>query len=135
MFHQKIHGVSSVFLGEIHGDSFSIGKPWKVDIIVDGEKVNFNFDTSGADVNVISEDIYKRLSSRVALQKSCKKLFGPFKTQLNCKGKFMPTLHHNQQSCNEEIYVVVGLEQSLLGRKACQQLGMISHVNSVESKE
>ena len=47
----------------------------------------------------------------------------------------MATVHHDQQSCNEEIYVVVGLEQSLLGRKACNDFTyQFCRIKGIEKK-
>ena len=84
-------------------------------------------------MSVIPEDIYKKLASSVTLQKAYKKLYSPCKMILNCTGKFLAVLQHNQQSCYGEIYVVAGLEQSLLGRNACHKLGIISRMSAVKS--
>ena len=121
-----------MFLGEIHGESIDCSQQWRADINVNGKQINFKLD-SGADVSVIPEGTYKKLASSVTLQKAYNKLYGPCKMQLNCTGKFLAVLQHNEQSCPEEIYLVAGLEQSLLGRNACDKLGIISQVSAVES--
>ena len=103
---------TSVFLGEISGDSMR-AHPWKAEILVNGDPVSFKLD-SGADVSVISEKTYGLLSIQEKLLPPDKKLYGPCKVPLFCKGKFTASLTHNLQCCADEIYVVPGLEQSLL---------------------
>ena len=126
--------MNDVFLGEIYGDSENTNEQWRTDISVNGTKVNFKLD-SGADVSVISEEIYNQLNSATALQKPDKKLFGPCKTPLKCVGKFKARLKTKEQACEEEIYVVTGLDQPLLGRSACHELRKIARVRSVELKD
>lgn len=124
---------SSVFLGEIGVDSMH-AHPWKADILVNGCPVSFKLD-SGADVSVISEKTFGLLSIQEKLLPPDKKLYGPCKVPLFCKGKFTASLTHNLQCCADEIYVVPGLEQSLLGRRACSRLGTIARISGVDSKD
>ena len=58
---------------------------------VNGHKVNFKLD-SGANVSAIPEVIFNRMASPLALVKPDKKLYGPCRTTLNCKGKFKAVL-------------------------------------------
>ena len=100
---------------------------------VNGHKVNFKLD-SGADVSAIPDIIFHQMASPLALVKLDKKLYGPCRTTLNCKGKFKAVLRHEQKCCTEDVYVVEGLEGSLLGINACQRLEMIVRVDAVEGK-
>ena len=124
---------AGLFLGEVHGQSDTQSKQWKADVDVNGHKVNFKLD-SGADVSAIPEVIFNQMASPLALVKPDKKLYGPCRTTLNCKGKFKAVLRHEQKCCTEDVYVVEGLEGSLLGRNACQRLEMIARVDAVEGK-
>ena len=81
---------------------------------VNGHKVNFKLD-SGADVSAIPEVIFNQMASPLACVKPDKKLYGPCTKILNCKGKFNAVLRHEQKCCTEDVYVVEGLEGSLLG--------------------
>ena len=124
---------TSVFLGEISEDSVR-ANPWRAEILVNGDPVSFKLD-SGADVSVISEKTYGLLSVQGKLLPPDKKLYGPCKVPLFCKGKFTASLTHNLQCCADEIYVVPGLEQSLLGRSACSRLGTIARISAVDAKD
>ena len=124
---------TSVFLGEISEDSVR-ANPWRAEILVNGEPVSFKLD-SGADVSVISEKTYDLLSVQGKLLPPDKKLYGPCKVPLFCKGKFTASLTHNLQCCADKIYVVPGLEQSLLGRSACSRLGTIARISAVDAKD
>ena len=78
---------AGLFLGEVHGQSDTQSKQCKADVDVNGHKVNFKPD-SEADVSAIPEVIFHQMASPLALVKPDKKLYGPCRTTLNCKGKF-----------------------------------------------
>ena len=122
-----------MFLREISEDSVRANS-WRAEILVNGDPVSFKLD-SGADVSVISEKTYGLLSVQGKLLPSDKKLYGPCKVPLFCKGKFTASLTHNPECCADEIYVVPGLEQSLLGRSACSRLGTIARISAVDAKD
>jgi len=63
-----------------------------------------------------------------------KRLYDPCRTILNCKRKFNAVLQHEQKCSSEDVYVVEGLEGSLLGRNACPWLEIIA-IESMLSKE
>lgn len=60
---------------------------------------------------------------------------GPCKHKLNCVGTFCAQLRHKNNMTNEEIFVIKGLERSLLGRLAAQRLNLIKRVDTINSNE
>lgn len=50
-----------------------------------------------------------------------------------CKGKFIATLHYDEKSYEEEIYVIEDLERPLLGRQACKALCIFEKVAEIRS--
>ena len=63
---------------------------------------------------------------------------GPCNYKMNCIGTFTPQLQHKSKITAEKIFVVEGLERSLLGRHAAQSLNLVNRVdalNSTETKE
>ena len=62
-----------------------------------------------------------------------KGLYDPCHFHLVCKGKFIATLHYDEKSYEEEIYVIEDLERPLLGRQACKALGIFQKVAEIRS--
>ena len=124
---------TEIFLGEI-SDVTDQQKAWATQVTVNGKSIKFKLD-SGADVSVISSELYKAISKdqQSPLKKTNKKLYGPCRYELLCKGKFSALLMHRGKSCVEEIYVIDNLEQPLLSRPACCALGIIAKVEEVAS--
>ena len=63
-----------------------------------------------------------------------KVLLGPSNYKIKCSGKFTGELSVNNETLNEEIYVVKGLQTPLLGRVASSKLKLIQkvdHINEV----
>ena len=75
------------FFGEIHIDQLdSVSQsPWKADIQVNDQVVNFKLD-SGADVSVLPASVYDSLKPSVKLESTNKVLLGPCNYKLNCIG-------------------------------------------------
>ena len=61
-----------------------------------------------------------------------KTLTGPSQHPLQVCGQFTANLKHKTQEVKEEIFVVRGLQMSLIGRPAIEALGLVSRVSSVE---
>ena len=113
-------------VGEVTSD------PWMVTVKMDQQELQFKIDT-GADVTVIPErmtPIGKR-----PLQKVTKKFFGPGRTRITVLGKFTAKLTYKERSCNDEVYVVKGLEEPLLGRPAIKALQLIKLVDQIAEKQ
>ena len=128
--------IKSSFFGEIHIDQLdSVNQsPWKADIQVNDQVVNFKLD-SGADVSVLPASVYDNLKPSVKLEPTNKVLLGPCNYKLNCIGKFQAKLTANQKCIHNEIYVVKGLERPLLSRYASQSLNLINKVDAISSEE
>ena len=104
-------------------------KPWTVNILLNKFPVEFQIDT-GADVSVISENLYKRLKAP-PLHPASKSLVGPSQDTLKVCGQFTGTLVHKDDTVDEVIYVVKGLRKALIGRPAITSLQLVSQVNQV----
>ncbi|XP_053388814.1 uncharacterized protein K02A2.6-like [Mercenaria mercenaria] len=108
---------------------------WRAKLKVRHLLVCFKIDT-GADVTVIPETVYLSLGSP-KLKKTNKNLFGPGNKKLNVLGSFTETLSSQNKYSVEEIYVVRGIDRSLLGRPAIIGLNLvklnIDEVTSVDS--
>ena len=122
---------SKVFLGEV---SVNEHKPWTADIIVNQDCVTFKLD-SGADVTVIPASTYNKLTDKPPLCKTQKKLYGPCRYELRCRGEFQAMLKYGPKSWKATIYVLDGLDSPLLGRIACQKLGVVAKVDEISSPE
>ena len=95
--------------------------------------IQFKIDT-GADLSVVPEYVFKKLKN-IKLVKADKILFGPGQKQLQVLGKFKCELKAKSAKSNQELYVVKGLRNSLLGRRAIQSLGLLlkSDVKNVDT--
>ena len=120
------------FLGEIGTETS--GKFWSVDLTLNNSSVRFKIDT-GADVTVIPERIYKTLQPLPSLAESSKTLFGPAETTLPVRGCFTGTIQRGDKTSQQEIFVVPGARQALLGRPAIEALKVVEKVNEVEAKD
>ena len=109
------------FLGEVNSND---SEPWIINLKVKDTDIQFKIDT-GADVSVIPEYVFKKLRN-VKLVKADKILFGPGQKQLQVLGKLKCELKSKSAKSNEELYVVKGLRNSLLGRPAIQSLELLS---------
>ena len=107
--------------------------PWMTEVHVRGVPVKFKIDT-GADVSVISEKDFLKVG-KYPLQESDRKLYGPGKNELQVKGRFSATMSQMRKSCKQDIYVIKGLQQALLGRPAIEALRVVHKVDHVTSLE
>ena len=104
--------------------------PWMVELLLNGSPVQFKIDT-GADVSVLPESTFKRLSG-ITLQQASRSLSGPSQQPLQVCGQFTAILSQGATAVEEEIDVVQGLETALVGRSPIEAMGLISRVNMVE---
>ena len=104
----------TAFLGMV--DASQGDKPWEVLIPLGKSKVTFKMDT-GADVTVLPHNMYSE-SEMGPLTSTKLKLYGPSRQELDVKGKFTHQIAVENKCCSQDIYVVKGLQQPLLGRPA-----------------
>lgn len=91
--------------------------------------INFRLDT-GADVTVIPERFF--LKNSPLIQKTTKKLYGPGHSELNVVGRVQATLTTDKTMTQQDLYVVTGLKEPLLGKPAIEALHLIERVNSIK---
>ena len=104
---------------------------WYIDLNVNGDPINFKID-SGADVTVISEDIYRRMPNRPHLKPSKVVLNSPG-GQLSNLGQFVARTLYKGEKFHYLVQVVKGTTTSLLGRGPCVRLGLIARILAVEA--
>ena len=121
---------SDAYLGTIDSESAVLSsissnsdEPWIIDLKVGQGFIRFKIDC-GADVTVISEDMYLKIG-KLPLEKSSKRLYGPGNVPLKVMGSFTAKLETNASSAVERIYVVKGLDRCLLGRPAITKLDLL----------
>ena len=108
--------------------SGSNAKTWTCEIMVDGQNVPFKIDT-GAKVTVITELVAKQLQPKKLL-KSWKNLCGPVRKSLTVLSELTVSLTYKGTRSIQNVYVVEGLQENLLGLSAIQALGIL-HVAQV----
>ena len=102
---------------------------WIVNLQLNGKPGQFKIHT-GADMTAVSETTFKKLDG-VTLRQTNKSLCGLDKHKLQVCGQFTGTLTYKQTEVCQEIFVVQGLQQALMGRPAIEALHLISRVNFV----
>ena len=119
-----------VFLGEVVSQDNAHGK---VELKVDGEKVQFKMDTEADETCLpfsISESMKKNFP---VLKKSKKKLYSCDGKSLNVCGKFTATIEGDKKIAIQDVYVIKGLHQALLGGPAIRVLNLLMKTNLVEA--
>ena len=116
------------FLGEIETENDN--NIWSAKLKVNNCSVSFKIDT-GADVTVIPDTIYSALRPVPPLEKSPKILCGPANTKLPVQGCFKAKIQKNENITEQEIFVVTGARQALLGRPAIESLNIVQKMNAI----
>ena len=124
------NGANDIFLGVIGNDTDN--NSWTVTANVNGSPVCFKLDT-GADMSIISDEVYQSLQPLPKLLESEKNLYGAAHTKLNVRGYFKANLEHGDRMSEQEVFVVSGARCALLGRPAIESLNLVEVVNSVET--
>ena len=122
--------MDSAFLDTVGSREKSV---WTATVSVQDKKVIFKLDT-GAEVTAISEDTFKKLP-RVALRHPAKKLFGPTHQALHVIGEFSARLCTERKSHQEDIYVVRGLKNNLLGLPAITGLNLVKQLCETSAEQ
>ena len=123
--------VDTLFLDAVASERKSV---WRSTIRLEGQEVQFKIDT-GAEVTVITEDVYKSLGRQVPqLTKTSKRLQGPTGISLETLGEFKGLLEKAAKKCLLTIFVVRGLRSNLLGLPAITALQLVTRLDAVNSK-
>ena len=107
-------------------------KKWQTSLVIGKATINFKIDT-GADVTVIPEDLFHqhRLGR---LQGTSKKLYAADQTELRVVGTIRKDISLGDTCVTEDIYVVKGLKEPLLGRPAIEKLNLIARINGIQGQ-
>ena len=110
----------------------NIDKQWSVEVCLDNIKVNFKIDT-GADVDIISDKIYRNLFKHKPLFPSTKHLKGPDCKPLPILGYIKCSMSKGDKvCCQSNVYVMEG-GTPLLGRESSVALQVVALINDVKS--
>ena len=129
---------SEFYVGEVQIDSANTifddidEPPWYVDLPVLDRNPSFKIDT-GADVNVISVDVYDKLVPRPKLNQYTG---GPLKSlggTVNTKGYFYVTSYLNGRKFCMRLFVVNRKCDNLLCRKSSILLGLVKRIDVVDA--
>ena len=104
---------------------------WYIDLNVNGDPIDLKID-SGADVTVISEDVYCRMSNRPRL-KSGKVVLNSPGGQCSNLGQFVARTLYMGEKFHFLVQVLKGTTTTLLGRGPCIRLGLIARIFAVET--
>ncbi|XP_046391596.1 uncharacterized protein K02A2.6-like [Ischnura elegans] len=107
------------------------GEPWRVPLVINKQRISFKVDT-GADVTVIGNELFEKFHG-IRLENANSFLSGPTRSRLPAKGKFKITLRWKNRQYEDEIYVVPGVEDALLGRPAISGLGILSWLREIKA--
>lgn len=122
--------MDELFLGEVTSGE----EAWMADINIRGGEVAFIIDT-GADVNAIPEQVYKRVMHRNGkLIGAPKPLYGPGGAKLMVLGSATETLSYIERSTTEKIFVVKDLRMVLLSRPASVRLKLVARVDTIDQE-
>ncbi|KAK7096429.1 hypothetical protein V1264_005727 [Littorina saxatilis] len=117
---------AEAYLGSVVGEVTS--DKWQITVKIEGADQVFKIDT-GADVTVIPDNLVP--SSKRPLEKAGKKLFGPGRAEMSVVGKFKGKITYKQKTAIQDVFVVKGLEEPLLGRPAITALKLVERVSYV----
>ena len=118
------------FLGEVSSQN---NAQWKANLKLDGQEVQFKLDT-GADETCIPLHTYENMKSKLpALKKSKKKLHSCDGKKLDIYGIFAATMEADEKITVQDVYVIKGLHQALLGGQAMRALNLLQKTKFVET--
>lgn len=130
----KLEEGDDIFLGTVNASADTVsmtGSPWVIDLTLNGQSVQFKIDTR-ADITVIGEADYNQVRDG-PLQSSKTTLSGPSQMPLEVLGKFQALLRHDDRETKEDVFVIKGLRQPLVGRPAITSLNLLVKVESVNN--
>jgi len=107
-------------------------KVWEIDINVNGKEITFKVDT-GAEVTALSDATWDSLGVTSPLKNAGLSLFGPDQIPLNLLGKTTLPLTYNGNTSTEEVFIVKGLKNNLLGLPSIKELSLIPNVCAIEN--
>ena len=106
---------------------------WNITVTLNNKPTEFKLDM-GAAVTAISEETFKTLPM-LQLTKPCKILSGPTRQKLNVLGQFTATLSHNNTNTEQEVFVIQGLQNNLLGLPAITALQLLCRIQATYAED
>ena len=125
-FTEEVFFMGSVF--DINSVRQEAEPPWFVDINLCGLSTIFKIDT-GADVSVVSRNIYQKLCPKPKLTRSNAILRGPGGL-IHHEGEFQACFSHRSTSVNARCFVIDSSE-NLLSRDIARKLQLVQRINSI----
>ncbi|XP_064468401.1 uncharacterized protein K02A2.6-like [Ornithodoros turicata] len=120
--------LEEIYVGEVLTESSS--EPWRIQATVGGRDITFKVDT-GADVSVIPQCLYSKEMGE--LKYPTKVLLGPGQNAMNTLGQVKTIIKWRHQTVQEEVFVVTGLREALLGRPGIKALEVLKHLHEVST--
>ncbi|XP_022804247.1 uncharacterized protein LOC111341527 [Stylophora pistillata] len=105
-------------------NTIETSEKWRTNLSIGNSEVNFKIVT-GADVTVIPKQVFRKCDLG-KLHYSSKRLFGADHKGLYVIGTICDTLSLGEKSVTEDIYVIKGLKEPLLGQPAIQKLNLLA---------
>ena len=105
---------------------------WEIDVNVRDKTVTFKVDT-GAEVTALSDTTWISLGIATPLKNSELSLFGPDQTPLNLLGKTSLTMSYKGKTSTQDVFIVKGLKNNLLGLPTIRELNLIQSVCAIEN--
>ena len=127
----KSPDLESVFLGEIASDA-EPNSLWNVELNMDGVETLFKIDT-GSDVIEISEKEFYKNHKGNQLKKTSRNLLGPGNQRLHVKGQFTAKVSTSERETTQEVFVIAGMTQNLLGRPAIEELQVVQRIQELKN--
>ena len=107
----------------------NLTKSWITTVRLEDQEVTFKMDT-GAEVTAISEKIYHK-----KLSKPDKVLYGASRQPLPVIGQFAAQFTYKTKSATQQVYVIKGLKNNLLGLPTITALNLIARVDAVTKQK
>lgn len=116
-------------------DTLSSGtdKAWFVSVQLGSMEARFKIDT-GAEVTAVSPDTYERVG-KPPLHTPDKALLGPSRHPLQVQGQFQCDLTHQGRTSRQQVFVVKGLQNNLLGLPAITSLNLAARMDVTSTSD
>ena len=103
--------------------------PWTIELKICDKSLLYKIDT-GADVSVMSAEIYNSLGPKPKLSKSHAILCSPGGV-INCLGTFKVSVRHCGTDFPVEMYAISGKTDNLLSREASTRMNLVKRLDSM----
>ena len=103
---------------------------WMTTLLLEGKQITFKLDT-GAEVTAISSDTHNKLG-KPQLTAPDRILYGPSRQPLKVLGHFLATFTHRSKTRQQQVFVIQGLKNNLLGLPAIKTLHLAIRVDAME---